>query len=153
MVDGRHAGTACIMGLEPGEQPAQFGRALARPARALHRARAQEGDACHQPLQQFGNDRAFATAEHHIVEARRGIQARGGCSCAGPYGLSLLGIDDAEAERLRTLILSGNDEEKPGWVRLNLSYLLDDEEADLIIGAVDALSRQFGRGAEARLSA
>ncbi|BCJ49061.1 aminotransferase [Actinoplanes sp. NBRC 14428] len=30
-----------------------------------------------------------------------GIQARGGCSCAGPYGHRLLGIGDAESEAFR----------------------------------------------------
>ncbi len=30
-----------------------------------------------------------------------GIQARGGCSCAGPYGHTLLGMDMATARRLR----------------------------------------------------
>lgn len=33
-----------------------------------------------------------------------GIQARGGCSCAGPYGHMLLGIDKARAVAIRSAI-------------------------------------------------
>lgn len=70
-----------------------------------------------------------------------GVQARGGCACAGPYAHRLLGIDEAQSEALRGAILSGEEMEKPGWTRLNLSALADDAKADLIIGAVDQLAR------------
>ncbi|MCY1127636.1 aminotransferase class V-fold PLP-dependent enzyme [Frigidibacter sp. RF13] len=70
-----------------------------------------------------------------------GVQARGGCACAGPYAHRLLGIDEAHSEALRAAILSGEEMEKPGWTRLNLSALADDAKADLIIGAVDQLAR------------
>lgn len=69
-----------------------------------------------------------------------GIQARGGCACAGPYAHRLLGIDRAESEALHAAILSGEEMQKPGWTRLNLSALLDDAKADAIIGAVDRLA-------------
>ena len=69
-----------------------------------------------------------------------GIQARGGCACAGPYAHRLLGIDRAQSDALRAAILSGQEMQKPGWTRLNLSALADDKKADFIIGAVDALA-------------
>lgn len=69
-----------------------------------------------------------------------GIQARGGCACAGPYAHRLLGIDRAQSDTLRSAILSGDEMQKPGWTRLNLSALADDAKADFIIGAVDALA-------------
>ncbi|PZQ97777.1 MAG: aminotransferase [Cereibacter sphaeroides] len=71
-----------------------------------------------------------------------GVQARGGCACAGPYAHRLLGIDEAQSARLRSAILSGEEMEKPGWTRLNLSALADDAKADLIIAAVDTLARK-----------
>ena len=37
--------------------------------------------------------------------------------------------------------------EKPGWVRLNFSVLLDDAKADRIIAAVDDLARNAARWA------
>lgn len=69
-----------------------------------------------------------------------GVQARGGCACAGPYAHRLLGIDEARSNALRTAILSGEEMQKPGWTRLNFSALADDAKADFIIGAVDALA-------------
>lgn len=83
---------------------------------------------------------------HHQLFTRllsdyHGVQARGGCACAGPYGLTLLGIDQEAAEELRQDIRDGREVSKPGWVRLNLSYLLTDAKADRIIEAVDSLAR------------
>ncbi|WP_050524702.1 aminotransferase class V-fold PLP-dependent enzyme [Pseudorhodobacter wandonensis] len=70
-----------------------------------------------------------------------GIQARGGCACAGPYAHRLLGIGSAESDAIRAAILRGEEMEKPGWTRLNLSVLMDDAKADRVIAAVDALAR------------
>lgn len=70
-----------------------------------------------------------------------GVQARGGCACAGPYAHRLLGIGEDQSEVIRAAILSGQEMEKPGWTRLNLSVLCDDTKADFIIGAVDDLAR------------
>jgi selenocysteine lyase/cysteine desulfurase len=70
-----------------------------------------------------------------------GIQARGGCACAGPYAHRLIGIDRATSGLLRQAILDGDESRKPGWTRLNLSALLDDAKADRIIEAVDTLAR------------
>ncbi|WP_159588820.1 aminotransferase class V-fold PLP-dependent enzyme [Chelativorans xinjiangense] len=69
-----------------------------------------------------------------------GIQARGGCACAGPYAHRLLGIGPERSAELRAAILNGQELEKPGWTRLNFSALLDDDKADLIIAAVDELA-------------
>ncbi|WP_299356745.1 aminotransferase class V-fold PLP-dependent enzyme [uncultured Shimia sp.] len=67
---------------------------------------------------------------------RYGIQARGGCSCAGPYVHRLMEIDDAWSEEIRADILSGDTKSKPGFVRLNLSYLMEDDTIDFILDAV-----------------
>jgi len=48
-----------------------------------------------------------------------GIQARGGCSCAGPYGHRLLGIDRETSALFEDVIAGGCEVIKPGWVRLN----------------------------------
>jgi len=69
-----------------------------------------------------------------------GIQARGGCACAGPYVHRLLGIDAAQSERLRTAILSGDEMSKPGFTRLNLSVLMSDDKVDYILDSVAALA-------------
>ncbi|QFT32946.1 putative cysteine desulfurase [Labrenzia sp. THAF82] len=69
-----------------------------------------------------------------------GIQARGGCACAGPYAHRLLGIDRDESELLRAGILSGEELKKPGWTRLNFSVLMSDKKTDAIIAAVEELA-------------
>ncbi|MBO9455221.1 aminotransferase class V-fold PLP-dependent enzyme [Paracoccus sp. R12_1] len=70
-----------------------------------------------------------------------GVQARGGCACAGPYGHRLLGLGRAESDATIAALEQGRETAKPGWVRLNLSALMSDKKADLIIGAVDNLAR------------
>lgn len=69
-----------------------------------------------------------------------GIQARGGCSCAGPYGHRLLAIDDAHSSAFRHEIANGCDGIKPGWARVNLNYFISDEVCDYIIDAVDEVA-------------
>ncbi|MDP2740327.1 MAG: aminotransferase class V-fold PLP-dependent enzyme [Pseudorhodobacter sp.] len=68
-----------------------------------------------------------------------GIQARGGCACAGPYGHRLLEIDAETSAAMRAAVLAGDTVNKPGFVRLNFSYLMSDAEVDRIIAAVLAL--------------
>ena len=65
-----------------------------------------------------------------------GIQARGGCSCAGPYGHRLLGIDLAESMRFHEAVSHGCEGIKPGWVRLNFNYFISEETFSFIIDAV-----------------
>jgi selenocysteine lyase/cysteine desulfurase len=66
-----------------------------------------------------------------------GIQARGGCSCAGPYGARLLNIQgQAMADHVRK-IEEGCRGLKPGWTRVGFNYFISDAEADFILKAVD----------------
>lgn len=69
-----------------------------------------------------------------------GIQARGGCACAGPYAHRLLGIDAAESRALFADLEAGQELRKPGWVRLNFSYLMTDQTASFIIDSVNELT-------------
>jgi selenocysteine lyase/cysteine desulfurase len=70
-----------------------------------------------------------------------GVQARGGCACAGPYGHRLLGLGKSDSDITIAALERGEETAKPGWVRLNLSALMNDAKVDMIINAVDALSR------------
>ena len=65
-----------------------------------------------------------------------GIQARGGCSCAGPYGHRLLGIDEATSRRFQCAIVGGLEGIKPGWVRVNFNYFISETVFRFIIDAV-----------------
>lgn len=66
-----------------------------------------------------------------------GIQTRAGCSCAGPYGHHLMRIEQDFSDFYRCLITNvGYSGLKPGWVRLNLHYVLDEDEFDYLIKAI-----------------
>ncbi|ADZ90998.1 aminotransferase class V-fold PLP-dependent enzyme [Marinomonas mediterranea] len=65
-----------------------------------------------------------------------GIQVRGGCSCAGPYGHYLLELDSDISDLIQSELESGNKFVKPGWVRFNLNYFISDNEADYILSAI-----------------
>ena len=69
-----------------------------------------------------------------------GIQARGGCSCAGPYGHRLLGIDLDASHAFEREIARGCDGIKPGWVRVNFNYFIDDRVFTYILDAVDMVA-------------
>ncbi|MCC6433867.1 MAG: aminotransferase class V-fold PLP-dependent enzyme, partial [Acidimicrobiales bacterium] len=66
-----------------------------------------------------------------------GIQARGGCSCAGPYGHRLLGIDDSTSCRFLDAIQSGHEAAKPGWVRVNFNYFISERQFEFLLAAID----------------
>lgn len=77
-----------------------------------------------------------------------GIQSRGGCSCAGPYGHVLLGIG-----RERSAAIRAGQSPKPGWVRISIHPTTTEAEIDYIIKAVihqasfnDSLTLSSGLG-------
>jgi selenocysteine lyase/cysteine desulfurase len=69
-----------------------------------------------------------------------GIQARGGCSCAGPYGHRLLGIDIERSHAFQREITSGCEGIKPGWTRINFNYFISDAVCDYVIEAVNLVA-------------
>ncbi len=122
------------------------------------RERAQAVWSANPKLRLFGTEKSsrlpifsFAVRDnsggyiHHQLFTRllsdiTGIQARGGCVCAGPYGHLLLKVGQERSEQIQNAILAGREIEKPGWVRLNFSYLMDDATADYIIESIDKLA-------------
>jgi selenocysteine lyase/cysteine desulfurase len=74
-----------------------------------------------------------------------GIQARGGCSCAGPYGHRLLAIEAARSHAFRDEVVHGCDGIKPGWVRVNFNYFISDTVCGYLIEAVDLVAAQGHR--------
>ena len=74
-----------------------------------------------------------------------GIQSRGGCSCAGPYGHHLLGIDLDRSHEFERQIAVGCEGIKPGWVRVNFNYFVSDAVIDYIIAAVIFVARHGHR--------
>ncbi len=69
-----------------------------------------------------------------------GIQSRAGCSCAGPYGHRLLGIDQDVSERYRAWVQKGYHGIKPGWCRIGFHFAMDDVDADFVVEAVNIVA-------------
>ena len=74
-----------------------------------------------------------------------GIQARGGCSCAGPYGHRLLGIDIERSHQFESEITRGCEGIKPGWVRVNFNYFISDAVCDYVLDAVETVAEHGAR--------
>src|SRR4029078_5560917 len=71
-----------------------------------------------------------------------GIQSRGGCSCAGPYGHRLLGIDIERSHEFEREISRGCEGIKPGWVRVNFNYFISEAMFEFILEAVSLVAAE-----------
>nr|WP_197676323.1 aminotransferase class V-fold PLP-dependent enzyme [Nakamurella panacisegetis] len=74
-----------------------------------------------------------------------GIQSRGGCSCAGPYGHRLLGIDLDHSRAFEREIAHGCEGIKPGWVRINFNYFISEPVFGYLVEAVRLVAREGSR--------
>jgi len=92
------------------------------------------------------NLRVGARMLHHnyvvaLLNDLFGIQARGGCSCAGPYGHSLLSIDRETTERHEKQVQLGYSAFRPGWARLGVNWFFEDGDVDRIAQAVAFIAK------------
>jgi selenocysteine lyase/cysteine desulfurase len=74
-----------------------------------------------------------------------GVQSRGGCSCAGPYGHRLLGIDVETSAGYDREIARGCEVIRPGWVRVNFNYFISEETFRFILEAVHLVANEGWR--------
>jgi selenocysteine lyase/cysteine desulfurase len=74
-----------------------------------------------------------------------GIQSRGGCSCAGPYGHRLLGIDLETSHEFERETGLGCEGIKPGWVRVNFNYFISEAVFEFILEAVEIVAAEGWR--------
>jgi selenocysteine lyase/cysteine desulfurase len=74
-----------------------------------------------------------------------GIQARGGCSCAGPYAHRLLDISAAESRALQDEVRLGSAGIKHGWARLTFDYVMPAAVRDYVILAVQLVAEHGWR--------
>lgn len=59
----------------------------------------------------------------------KNFHTRAGCSCAGPYGHDLLGLDDNEE-------IYSSEDNKPGWLRISLHYSHNIEALDTLVASI-----------------
>ena len=74
-----------------------------------------------------------------------GIQSRGGCSCAGPYGHRLLGIDLDRSHEFEHEIAKGCEGIKPGWTRVSFNYFISETVFNYLVDAVDLVAEHGWR--------
>ena len=74
-----------------------------------------------------------------------GIQGRAGCSCAGPYGHALLGIDEELSRDVLGAIEAGFDAVRPGWSRISFHYAITDETFAYLLDAVEFVAEHGAR--------
>ena len=89
-----------------------------------------EGMHYQQAVQQLSND--------------FGIEARGGCACAGTYGHYLLGIDRETSQAITSQLDRGELTAKPGWVRLSFHPMMTTADLDRILTALESLASGAG---------
>lgn len=66
-----------------------------------------------------------------------GIQARGGCACAAPYGHRLLNLNEPASSAIRSAIQKGNGGARPGWTRISFPYYMSNDEFEFILEALE----------------
>ncbi|MEE3099675.1 MAG: aminotransferase class V-fold PLP-dependent enzyme [Pseudomonadota bacterium] len=146
IVDNIRAGLVLLLKTEIGEEEIEA-REAALAARLDARLRAIPGMELLGPpeAERLGifsfNLRVRGRLLHHnyvvaLLNDLFGLQTRGGCSCAGPYGHALLGIDAARAEAHERAVARGLSAFRPGWARLGVNYFFAEEVVDYIADAV-----------------
>lgn len=105
------------------------------------------------PIVSFRVRCADGSLVHHQLATRIlsdcfGVQARGGCACAGPYVHRLLDIDAEGSAAIRAAVRAGEELEKPGFVRVNFSPLMDEDEFATLVDAVEVVARNGAHYAE-----
>lgn len=78
-----------------------------------------------------------------MLNDRFGIQVRGGCACAGPYGHCLLNISQNYSKLINDTIMSGDMTVKPGWIRMSIHPIMSNKEVKFIVDSIEKLAANF----------
>jgi hypothetical protein len=76
-----------------------------------------------------------------------GIQLRSGCFCAGPFGMRLLNLDERRVSSIKEEVSVGILRDKPGYLRLDLTFYLELYEIEYIARAILCVA-EFSRNME-----
>lgn len=66
-----------------------------------------------------------------------GVQARGGCACAGPFGLSILGMSTPDVAAIEDALLDKHEVLRPGFSRVSFPYWLTAASVDYILSSIE----------------
>jgi selenocysteine lyase/cysteine desulfurase/tRNA(Ile)-lysidine synthase TilS/MesJ len=95
----------------------------------------------HLPIFSFLIRHARRFLHHNFVCALLndlfGVQARGGCMCAGPFSQELLGISPLANKQIEAALLDKHEVLRPGYTRLSLPYWMDSLEIEHVLKAIE----------------
>lgn len=80
-----------------------------------------------------------------LLNDKFGIQARGGCSCAGTYGHFLLHVDQETSHQLIDEISLGDLIRKPGWIRISIHPTTTTSEIEMVCASIKELAKNHSR--------
>lgn len=69
-----------------------------------------------------------------------GIQARGGCMCAGPFAHQLLGISSF-SHQIENALLNKEEVLRPGFTRLSFPFWLQEDEIEYVLSAIEFICK------------
>jgi selenocysteine lyase/cysteine desulfurase len=92
------------------------------------------------PIFSFYIDNVHYNLVIRLLNDRYGIQARGGCSCAGTYGHFLLNVDKIASRNITSRIDNCDLSEKPGWVRISFHPTTAQEDIDFCLRAIEEIA-------------
>lgn len=78
-----------------------------------------------------------------LLNDRFGVQARGGCACAGTYGHLLLDLTFDQSQRIADLVIHGDLSEKPGWARISFHPTTTDDQVLFIADALRQIQKNY----------
>ena len=78
-----------------------------------------------------------------LLNDRFGIQARGGCACAGTYGHYLFNINPTQSKKITDQIDQCDLSTKPGFVRLSIHPTMTDKEIFYITSSIRSISKNY----------
>ena len=78
-----------------------------------------------------------------LLNDRFGIQARGGCSCAGTYGHKLLHLSRETSADILRAITAGDLSCKPGWVRISIHPVMSDDSIKALMHGIRETANNF----------
>ena len=110
----------------------------------LGRGRDEEGEVdgrSHLPVFSFLIRAGTRFFHHNFVCALMndlfGVQARGGCACAGPFGLSILGMSKPDVAAIEDALLDKHEVLRPGFSRVSFPYWLTEASVNYILSAIE----------------
>jgi len=78
-----------------------------------------------------------------LLNDRFGIQARGGCHCAGTYVHIIFNIPRETSKQITDLIDIGDNSNRPGWTRISFHPTMTDKQVTFVCDSVKEIATKY----------